>query len=112
MTGDKALHISNCIAAYNKAYGHPRNGHRSFCKIEEFVEYPETQKNGANFALKFKTNLNDCTFEYKDFDQLKAWFNFHLQFNMNMEDEDIPDSAEEFEKLYEQLMKEGKTLLK
>lgn len=29
-----------------------------------------------------------------------------------MEDEDIPDSAEEFEKLYEQLMKEGKTLLK
>ena len=40
MTGDKALHISNCIAAYNKAYGHPRNGHRSFCKIEEFVEYP------------------------------------------------------------------------
>lgn len=78
MTGDKAFHISNCIAAYNKAYGHPRNGHSSFCKIEEFVEYPETQKNGANFALKFKTNLNDCTIEYKDFDQLKAWFNLHL----------------------------------
>ena len=69
MTGDKALHISNCIAAYNKVYGHPRNGHRSFCKIEEFVEYPETQKNGANFALKFKTNLNDCTLEYKDFNK-------------------------------------------
>ena len=78
MTGDKALYISNCIAAYNKAYGHPRNGHHSFCKIEEFIEYPETQKNGANFALKFKTNLNDCTLEYKDFDQLKAWFNVHL----------------------------------
>ena len=78
MTSDKALHISNCIAAYNKAYGHPRKGHRSFCKIEEFVEYPEAQKNGAMFALKFKTNLNDCTLEYKDFDQLKAWFNFHL----------------------------------
>jgi hypothetical protein len=33
-------------------------------------------------------------------------------FNMNMEDEDVPDSAEEFGKLYEQRMKEGKTLLK
>lgn len=33
-------------------------------------------------------------------------------FNMNMGDEDIPDSAEEFGKLYEQRMKEGKTLLK
>ena len=78
MTGDKALYISNCIAAYNKAYGHPRNGHRSFCKIEEFIEYPEDQKNSAMFALQFKTILNDCTLEYKDFDQLKTWFNFHL----------------------------------
>lgn len=33
-------------------------------------------------------------------------------FNMNMDDVDIPDSAEEFGKLYEQRMKEGKTLLK
>lgn len=33
-------------------------------------------------------------------------------FNMNMDDEDVPDSAEEFGKLYEQRMKEGKTLLK
>ena len=33
-------------------------------------------------------------------------------FNMNMELEDVPDSAEEFGKLYEQRMKEGKTLLK
>ena len=32
-------------------------------------------------------------------------------FNMNMEDEDIPDS-EDIEKFYEQRMKEGKTLLK
>lgn len=78
MTGDKALHISNCIAAYNKVYGHPSKGHCSFCKIEEFVEYPEVQKNGAMFALKFKTNLNDSIIEYKDFEQLKAWFNFHL----------------------------------
>ena len=78
MTGNKALYISNCIAAYNQAYGQPSNGHHSFCKIEEFVEYPEVQKNGAMFALKFKTNLNDSTIEYKDFDQLKAWFNYHL----------------------------------
>ncbi len=78
MTGDKALYISNCISAYNKAYGQPLKGHLSFCKIEEFVEYPEVQKNGAMFALKFKTDLNDSIIEYKDFEQLKAWFNFHL----------------------------------
>ena len=33
-------------------------------------------------------------------------------FNMNMDGVDVQDSDEEFEKLYEQLMKEGKTLLK
>lgn len=33
-------------------------------------------------------------------------------FNMDMDDEDVPDSAEEFGKMYEQRMKEGKTLLK
>lgn len=33
-------------------------------------------------------------------------------FNMNMDGVDVPDSDEEFEKLYEQRMKEGKTLLK
>lgn len=71
MTGDKAINISKCIAAYNKAYGY-------FCKIEEFVEYPEAQKNGAMFALKFKTNFDERTIEYNDFDELKTWFNLHL----------------------------------
>lgn len=78
MTGDKAFHISNCIAAYNKAYGYPSKGDHSFCMIEEFVEYPEAQKNGAMFALKFKTNFDERTIEYKDFDELKAWFNLQL----------------------------------
>lgn len=69
--------VSDAIAKYNLQ---STENHHTI-QIVDFTVYPEEQANGAQMALKFMEHRwkgdVETTLEYRNFEQLKNWFNFH-----------------------------------
>ena len=69
--------VSDAIAKYN---AQSAASHHTI-SIIDFTVYPEEHENGAKMALKFKEHRwggdKETTLEYKNFEQLTNWFNYH-----------------------------------